>query len=286
MLLQEWIEDLGRKLRGSSHRASVHISAIYQKYSALPAKTTDLKKKEVARYFAAIGQGRSLVQAQIAINFNSEGYLYAVLDNIQSSATSSNPQQNELNQLVAAQSNPGQTVLGVSTPTDPAVQARIQALTASLGPSGLDTAKSYSKKVQLGSLATTAQFPNAVYQGGPFDVEVDFTAGGRTVIRRLESCFPGIPLRPKPKTSRAGASRRPRSGRKSRASGLSEGWAKGRRRPVQAAGERVKYLRFSFRDPRGKKRKSQLQRAGTRMFPPCLWRLRGTFTLFRPSLGR
>ena len=60
--------------------------------------------------------------------------------------------------MVAAQSNPGQTVLGVSTPTDPTVQARIQALTASLGPSGLDTAKSYSKKVQLGSLATTAQF--------------------------------------------------------------------------------------------------------------------------------
>jgi hypothetical protein len=78
------------------------------------------------RYFAAIGQGRSLVQGQIAINFISEGYLYAVLDNIQSSATSSNPQQDELNRLVAAQSNPGQTVLGVSTPTDPTVQARIQ----------------------------------------------------------------------------------------------------------------------------------------------------------------
>ena len=138
----------------------------------------------MGRYFAAIGQGRSLVRGQIAINFISEGYLYAVLDNYETSPISSNPQQEELNQMVAAQSNPGQT--------------------------GLDTAKSYSKKVQLGSLATTAQFPNAVYQGGPFDIEVDFTAGGRTVIRRLESCFPGIPLRPKPKTSRAGASRRPR----------------------------------------------------------------------------
>ena len=123
---------------------------------------------------------------------------------------------------MAAQSNPGQTVLGVSTPTDPTVQARIQALTASLGASGLDTAKSYSKKVQLGSLATTAQFPNAVYQGGPFDIEVDFTAGGRTVIRRLESCFPGIPLRPKPKTSRAGASRRP--GLEGRAARQGVGW--------------------------------------------------------------
>jgi hypothetical protein len=89
----------------------------------------------MGRYFAAIGQGRSLVQGQIAINFISEGYLYAVLDNYQGSSTSSNPQQDELNQLVAAQSNPGQTVLGVTTPTDPAVQARIQALTASLGPS-------------------------------------------------------------------------------------------------------------------------------------------------------
>jgi hypothetical protein len=104
----------------------------------------------MGRYFAAIGQGRSLVQGQIAINFISEGYLYAVLDNIQSSATSSNPQQNELNQLVAAQSNPGQTVLGVSTPTDPTVQARIQALTASLGASGLDTAKNYSQVFRSG----------------------------------------------------------------------------------------------------------------------------------------
>ena len=137
---------------------------------------------------------------------------------------------------MAAQSNPGQTVLGVSTPTDPTVQARIQALTASLGASGLDTAKSYSKKVQLGSLATTAQFPNAVYQGGPFDIEVDFTAGGRTVIRRLESCFPGIPLRPKPKTSRAGASRRP--GLEGRAERQGVGWMGKGRRKNGSVGER------------------------------------------------
>ena len=167
------------------------------------------------------------IPGQIAINFISEGYLYAVLDNIQSSATSSNPQQDELNQLVAAQSNPGQSVLGVSTPTDPTVTARIQSLAASLGPSGLDTAKSYSKKVQLGSIATTANFPNAVYQGGPFDIELDFTAGGRTVIRRLENCFPGIPLRPKPKTLRAGASRRPRVEGRSR---TSEKWVMGKGR--------------------------------------------------------
>jgi hypothetical protein len=176
--LKEWIEDLGRKLLGIRHRTNIYISAICSKYPCLLAKTTDLKKKEVAlknspttamtvttpadtpefvapnanygryfmandarmyignvfvdeldsvqfvlqdnkipvysysgRYFAVIGQGRSLVQGQIAINFISEGYLYAVLDNIQSSATSSNPQQDELNRLVAAQSNPGQSVL-------------------------------------------------------------------------------------------------------------------------------------------------------------------------------
>ena len=107
------------------------------------------------------------IQGQIAINFISEGYLYAVLDNIQSSATSSNPQQDELNQLVAAQSNPGQTVLGVSTPTDPTVQARIQSLAASLGPSGLDTAKSYSKKVQLGSISDHSQLSQRRVPGRP-----------------------------------------------------------------------------------------------------------------------
>jgi hypothetical protein len=144
----------------------------------------------MGRYFAAIGQGRSLVQGQININFISEGYLYAVLDNYQASATPASPQQTELNQLVAAQSNPGQTVLGVATPFDPSVGQRIQALSASLGAAGLDTAKAYAKRIQLGNLETTANFPNAVYQGGAFDIE---------------SCLPGTPLRPKPKASRAGA---------------------------------------------------------------------------------
>jgi hypothetical protein len=175
------------------HRTSVTHIADMSKILRSPRKNNRSEEE------GSSGQGRSLVQGQIAINFISEGYLYAVLDNYQGSATSSNPQQDELNQLVAAQSNPGQTVLGVTMPTDPTVQARIQALTASLGPSGLDTAKNYAKKVQLGTIATTASFPNAVYQGGPFDIELDFTAGGRTVVRRLESCLPGIPLRPKPK---------------------------------------------------------------------------------------
>ena len=177
----------------------------------------------LGRYFAAIGQGRSLVQGQIAINFISEGYLYAVLDNYQSSSAPSSSQQNELNQLVAAQTNPNQSVLGATSPTDPAVQARVQALAATLGPSGLDTAKGYAKKVQLGSIETTAQFPNAVYQGGPFDIEIDFTAGGRTVTRRLESVLPGIPLRPKPKDLARGGGLPSSSGRKSRVSGLSGG---------------------------------------------------------------
>ena len=183
----------------------------------------------MGRFFAAIGQGRSLVQGQIAINFISEGYLYAVLDNYQAAATPANPQQDELNQLVAAQSNPGQTVLGASTPTSSAVQTRIKALAASLGAAGLDTAHSYSKKVQLGSVETTANFPNAVYQGGPFDIELDFTAGGRTVSRRLENCFLGTLLRPKPKNLTHGREPPSPSGSKSRASGLSAGWAKGRR---------------------------------------------------------
>jgi hypothetical protein len=210
------------------------------------------------RYFSAIGQGRSLVQGQIAVNFISEGYLYAVLDNYQISATSSNPQQDELNQLVAAQSNPGQTVLGVSTPTDAVVQARIQALTASLGPAGLDAAKSYSKKVQLGSLETTAQFPNSVYQGGPFDIELDFTAGRRTVIRRLESCF---------LVSRSGRNQTPHARaqaavpvrRKSRAAGT-VGWMGKGRRETGSGGRRgrPKYFRFSFQELRGVPRKNRL----------------------------
>ncbi len=195
----------------------------------------------------------------------------SVLDNYQSSSTPANPQQDELNQLVSAQSNPGQTVLGVSTRTDPTVQTRITALTATLGASGLDTAKAYAKKVQLGAIATTANFPNAVYQGGPFDIEIDFTAGGRTVVRRLERCLPGIPLRPKSKTSRAGASRRPRPEARAGRQDCRVDGQKGRRE-TGSDGRRGRF---------GSLRKNRLRRAGSLGFPPCLWRLRGAFTLFR-----
>ena len=116
LLLQEWIEDLGRKLSGVSH-----------------------------------GDQRTYIGDMSKILRSPRKNNRSVLDNYQSSSTPANPQQNELNQLVSAQSNPGQTVLGVSTPTDPTVQARITALTASLGAAGLDTAKAYAKKVQLGA---------------------------------------------------------------------------------------------------------------------------------------
>jgi hypothetical protein len=56
----------------------------------------------------------------------------------------------------------------------------------------------------------TANFPSPVYQGGPFDIELDFTAGGRTVIRRLENCFLVSRSGQKQKSLRAGASRRRR----------------------------------------------------------------------------
>ena len=86
LLLKERIEDLGRKCLGIRHRTSVHISAICSKYSVLLKKTIDeldsvqfvLQDNKIpvysymGRYFAAIGQGRSLVQGQIAINFISE----------------------------------------------------------------------------------------------------------------------------------------------------------------------------------------------------------------------
>jgi hypothetical protein len=138
----------------------------------------------------------------------------------------------------AAQSNPGQTVLGVSTPTDPTVQARIQALTASLGASGLDTAKSYSKKVQLGSLATTRPVSKRRLPGRPFRYR-----GGLYGRRTHRDPSPGELLTRYPAPAEAKNLTRGRkppspSRRKSRVSGLSGGWAKGRRRPVQAAGER------------------------------------------------
>lgn len=143
--LQEWIEDLGRILKVRHRIKRTHIGDM-SKIPLSPHKNN--RSEEEGSSVPELAD--HLVQGQIAINFISEGYLYAVLDNYQQSATPSDPQQSELNQLVAAQSNPGQTVFGVPTPTDPTVQARIQALTASLGPSGLDTAKALRKESSAG----------------------------------------------------------------------------------------------------------------------------------------
>lgn len=147
------------------------------------------------RYMAAVGQGRSLIQGQLGVNFISEGYLYTVLQNYFDNffQTSLSPQQQELNSLVVLQTQAsGQgnfaSLNASGTPAD--VSQRIQDLVQSLGTDALTLAKEYANRTALTSFDTgTKAYANAIYQGGPFNIEIDLSGGNRTAIRLLEDCF-------------------------------------------------------------------------------------------------
>lgn len=150
--------------------------------------------------FTAMGQGRSLVQGQLAINFISEGYLYAVLDNYNNTpsvTTATQDLQTELNSLQVAKANVGSNLSvlpGSSIDTTDnqdqldQINQRITTILSSMGTSAasaLSTSTSYASGVA--NADTT--FCNPVYQSGPFDIVANFTGGGRTVTRKIENCF-------------------------------------------------------------------------------------------------
>lgn len=151
-----------------------------------------------SRDFDAIAQGKSLVQGQFTINFISEGYLYVTLkdyltnvgnDSTQISATQQSNQA-QLNSLTSKLQNPDPAW----TPeTVAAAAADINNLVANMGPDALASAKAGIAQANVANNNNLlglagGDYPNAVYQDVGFDIVIQYTGAGRTVVRRLEGC--------------------------------------------------------------------------------------------------
>jgi hypothetical protein len=133
-----------------------------------------------------VGDGKSLVQGQLMINFISEGYLYTVLKEHQAFTgnSSTTPTQQLFQSLVDQQkslqatSNPSAT----TTAQIASIKKQRQQMLASD-----PTLASVSKRTTLTN-STTASSPNGVYRKTPFDIVLELEGGGRTVTRRIYNC--------------------------------------------------------------------------------------------------
>lgn len=154
-----------------------------------------------SRYYDAIAQGKSLVQGQFTINFVSEGYLYVTLQEYQRMITSgkdatnvvADEQQAKLTKLTNSILNPdvAWTSNQLSTAKD-AVRTMVASMGSS-GPAALDAAKAsmaVTRKQQLSNTLGLSgpDYSNAVYSDISFDLVVQYSGAGRTVVRMLEDC--------------------------------------------------------------------------------------------------
>lgn len=133
-----------------------------------------------SRFMDAVGTGKSLVQGQLTINFISDGYLYTVLDQYAqaSAAPKAADEQAALNlvqQLAVLQSDP-----------TPAIQSQVAALKQQLNQ--LMAKNPNLPSVIAGAQKNSFQSFNAAYSRTPFDIVMQFEAGGRTVTKRIEGC--------------------------------------------------------------------------------------------------
>jgi hypothetical protein len=142
-----------------------------------------------SRYLDAYGQGRSLVQGQLALNFVTEGYLYTVLQNVSEMAfpetTAVNTSwQSQLDGYQASKtylSSQPQTVAN-SAALD-YVNQQIQQLVANVGPSGVQYMRKY---IESRTQAPDSYRINPVYQPVLFDLEMHLGEGPTLRVRRLE----------------------------------------------------------------------------------------------------
>lgn len=157
-----------------------------------------------SRFYDAIGQGRSLVQGQLALNFVTEGYLYTVLQeykrvlkSTQGTPLIQSPKIDTIAQILGlmgardnlnqqARNNPGDTTSEIRAGQ---LQAKISALLNTLTP---DQVESLSNKrtQQIKAFNDVIGFDNAVYQDVLFDIRVEFgnEVTGVKRVRYLEKC--------------------------------------------------------------------------------------------------
>jgi hypothetical protein len=136
--------------------------------------------------FDAVGDGKSLVQGQLMINFISEGYLYTVLEEHKAFAGNSTTTpaqqlfQSLLDQQKALQatSNPSAATLSQIA----SIKSQRQQMMAAD-----PTLASVSKRTTLANSTTAVSKKNGVYRKVPFDIVLELEGGGRTVTRRISN---------------------------------------------------------------------------------------------------
>lgn len=158
-----------------------------------------------SRFYDALGQGRSMVQGQLTLNFVTEGYLYTVLQEYKRflSATQGNgfpinsPQVDTVAQILGlmatrdnlnqqARNNNGDTTSELRAGQ---IQQQISVLMNALKPGQVESLSNQRTR-QLKGFNDVIAFDNPVYQDVLFDIRVELgneTAGVKRV-RYLEKC--------------------------------------------------------------------------------------------------
>ena len=165
-----------------------------------------------SRYVDAYGQGRSLVQGQLTINFVTEAYLYTVMKDYAQYVSTSNKapalsisgatavdqvlglMTTRDSYLQQAVNNPNSASTAITTGNSPvalaaAAQTQITALTNAMPPAQITTLNTKRQAQQTGSTSVIS-FDNAVYQDVLFDIRItmgnEITGVQRT--RYIEKC--------------------------------------------------------------------------------------------------
>lgn len=165
-----------------------------------------------SRFADAYGQGRSLVQGQLTLNFVTEGYLFTVLQQYQqllgqgaNQFPIGSPQadvvaqvlalmatRDKLNQLANNSPNTdSQAAVNGNSPTQQAALLQTQITQLTAGMSSDQVAKLSSLRTQqLKTFSDPVGFDNAIYQDILFDIRLEFgnEVTGVKRLRYLEKC--------------------------------------------------------------------------------------------------
>lgn len=157
-----------------------------------------------SRFVDAYGQGRSLVQGQLTLNFVTEGYLYTALKEYQRYLSStqgkgfpiSTPKIDVVAQtlgLMATRDNLLQTATHNNDPSSEIqagkIQQQIAALLTAMSPVQI-SALNNQRERQLKTFTDVIGFDNAVYQDVLFDIRIELgnEVTGVKRVRYLEKC--------------------------------------------------------------------------------------------------
>jgi hypothetical protein len=166
-----------------------------------------------SRFYDALGQGRSMVQGQLTLNFVTEGYLYTVLQEYKRYLASTqgngfpinSPRVDSVAQVLGlmatrdnllqqSKNNPNTAEVAAITGVDPEIragqiQSQISAAMNSMTPDQVESLSNQRTR-QLKGFSDVIAFDNAVYQDVLFDIRVELgnESSGVKRVRYLEKC--------------------------------------------------------------------------------------------------